>query len=118
MTYGASGLTVNTVAPSAHSASLRAPAHPRCRTGWKARGTFSSITKVDDSFHIEFQSIAGRSCRIEWTDDLVAGHWTVLTNDVIAGTGQIIEVIDAGAGTQKQGFYRVVETLPAAMKKP
>ena len=38
------------------------------------------ITKVDDSFHIEFQSIAGKSYRVEWTDDLVAGKWTVLTD--------------------------------------
>ena len=64
-----------------------------------------SITKVDDSFHIEDQSIAGRSDRIEWTDDLKAGRWTALTNEAIAGTGELIKVIDAGAGTQKQGFY-------------
>ena len=55
---------------------------------------------------------------VEWTDDLVAGKWTVLTNEAIAGTGAIIKVIDAGAGTQKQGFYRVVETQTASMKKP
>ena len=73
---------------------------------------------MDDSIHIEFQSIAGRSYRIEWTDDLVAGHWAVLTGEAIAGSGELIKVIDAGAGTQKQGFYRVVETQPAAMKKP
>ena len=73
---------------------------------------------MDDNFHIEFQSIAGRSYRIEWTDDLKAGKWTVLTDEAIAGTGQMIKVIDAGAGTQKQGFYRVVETPAAAMKKP
>ena len=67
--------------------------------------------------HIEFQSVAGRSYRIEWTDDLVAGHWTVLTEEAIPGTGKMLKVIDAGAGTQKQGFYRVVETQAAAMKK-
>ena len=64
-----------------------------------------SITKVDDSFHIEYQSIAGRSYRIEWTHDVVAGKWTVLTQEAIVGTGEIMKVIDAGAGTQKQGFY-------------
>ena len=77
-----------------------------------------SITKVDDNFHIEFQSIAGRSYRVEWTDDLKAGKWTPLTQEAIAGTGQMIKIIDAGAGTQKQGFYRVIETQAAAMKKP
>ena len=106
MTYGASGLTVNTVAPSAPAQGTRAPP------------IATSIKKVDDNFHIEFQSIAGRSYRVEWTDDLVSGHWTVLTGEAIAGTGAIIKVIDAGAGTQKQCFYRVVETLAAAMKKP
>ena len=105
MTYGASGLTVNTVAASPQPT----PAPPPIT---------ASIKKVDDSFHIEFQSIAGRSYRIEWTDDLVAGKWTVLTNEAIAGTGKLIKVIDAGAGTQKQCFYRVVETQSAAMKKP
>ena len=29
----------------------------------------------------------------------------------------MIKVMDAGAGTQKQCFYRVVETQTAAMKK-
>ena len=122
VTYGASGLTVNTVAPSAHSASLRAPAPAQGTRasplphGLESPWHIQSITKVDDSFHIEFQSIAGRSYRIEWTDDLVAGKWTVLTQEAIAGTGAIIKVIDAGAGTQKQGFYRVVETQTAAMK--
>ena len=106
VTYGASGLTVNTVAAS--PLPTPAPVAP----------VIKSITKVDDSFHIEFQSIAGRSYRLEWTDDLVAGKWTVLTKEVIAGTGGMIKVIDAGAGTQKQGFYRVVETQAAAMKKP
>ena len=105
VTYGASGLTVNTVAASP----LPTPAPPLITP---------SIKKVDDNFHIEFQSIAGRSYRIEWTDDLKAGHWTVLTREAIVGTGELIKVIDAGAGTQKQGFYRVVETQAAAMNKP
>ena len=106
VTYGASGLTVNTVAAS--PLPTPAPVAP----------VIKSITKVDDSFHIEFQSIAGRSYRVEWTDDLVAGKWTVRTDAPITGTGAMIKVIDAGAGTQKQGFYRVVETQTAAMKNP
>ena len=106
VTYGASGLTVNTVALT--PLPTPAPVAP----------VIKSITKVDDSFHIEFQSIAGRSYRVEWTDDLVAGHWTALTDEAITGTGAMIKVIDAGAGTQKQGFYRVVETQAAAMKNP
>ena len=105
-TYGASGMTVNTVAASPQP------------TPAAVAPVIKSITKVEDNFHIEFQSIAGRSYRIEWTDDLVAGKWTTLTDEAIAGTGGVIKVIDAGAGTQKQGFYRVVETLPATMKKP
>ena len=73
---------------------------------------------MDDSFHLEFQSIAGRSYRIEWTDDLKAGKWTALTGEAIAGTGELIKVIDTGAGPQTKCFYRVVETQTAAMKKP
>ena len=61
VTYGASGLTVNTVAAS--PLPTPAPVAP----------VIKSITTVDDSFHIEFQSIAGRSYRIEWTDDFIAG---------------------------------------------
>ena len=115
VTYGASGLTVNTVAPSTPAQGTRASPLP---TPAPVTPVIKSITKVDDSFHIEFQSIAGRSYRIEWTDDLVAGHWTVLTDAPITGTGAMIKVIDAGAGPQKQCFYRVVETQTAAMKKP
>ena len=55
VTYGASGWTVNTVAAS--PLPTPAPAPP----------ITPSIKKVDDNFHIEFQSIAGRSYRIEWT---------------------------------------------------
>ena len=106
VTYGPTAMTVNTVAAS--PLPTPAPVAP----------VIKSITKVDDSFHIEFQSSAGRSYRIEWTDDLKAGKWTVLTQEAIAGTGELIKVIDAGAGTQKQCFYRVVETQAAAMKKP
>ena len=105
VTYGASGLTVNTVALS--------PVPPLMRVTPIA----ISITKVDESFHIEFPSLAGRSYRIEWTDDLIAGHWQVLTEEV-TGTGSKIKVIDAGAGTLKKCFYRVVETAPTPMKKP
>ena len=115
VTYGANALTVNTVAPSTPAQGTHASPLP---TPAPVAPVVKSITKVDDSFHIEFQSSAGRSYRIEWTDDLVAGKWTVLTNEAITGTGELIKVIDAGAGTQKQGFYRVVETLPATMKKP
>ena len=102
---GASGLTVNTVAASPQPTPAPPPITP-------------SIKKVDDSIHLEFQSIAGRSYLIEWTDDLVAGRWTVLTQEAIGGNGEMMKVIDAGAGTQKQGFYRVVETQTAAMMKP
>ncbi len=105
VTYGASGLTVNTVAASPPPMPAPPPITP-------------SIKKVEDNFHIEFQSIAGRSYRIEWREDLIAGQWTPLTGEVIVGTGKMIKVIDAGAGTQKQCFYRVVETQTAAMKKP
>ena len=114
VTYGATGLTVNTVAPSTPAQGTRASPLPTPAPPPIA----ASIKKVDDNFHIEFQSIAGRSYRIEWTDDLKAGKWTALTDEAIAGTGELIKVIDAGAGTQKQCFYQVVETQTAAMKKP
>jgi hypothetical protein len=105
VTYGPSVLTVNTIAAPAPAPAPGAVAP-----------AIKSLTKVDDNIHIQFKSVAGRHYRVEWTDDLATGNWNVLTDDVV-GTGEMMKVIDAGGGTLKQCFYRVVETMSASLMK-
>jgi len=43
---------------------------------------------------------------VEYKSDLVSGSWLILTNG-IPGTGGVLPVVDTGAASQTQRFYRV-----------
>jgi len=49
----------------------------------------------------------GRTCRVETTDELPPATWNVLTNDV-PGTGGQFQVLDGGAASLPQRYYRTV----------
>ena len=57
---------------------------------------------------VRFTTIAGRTYRIEYKNDLPAAAWSVLAANV-AGTGGIVTVADAGAANLPKRFYRAVE---------
>ena len=49
---------------------------------------------------------SNRLYRVDYTSDMVTGVWTTLTNN-LPGTGGIVTIIDPGAASQPQRFYRV-----------
>ncbi|MBS0657014.1 MAG: hypothetical protein JSR82_02050 [Verrucomicrobia bacterium] len=56
---------------------------------------------------VQFGSAVGQNYRVDRCDDPVVGNWTVL-NASVPGTGNIVQVVDAGAGAVARRFYRVV----------
>ena len=83
--------------------------------GTNAAGTGSAIqireiarTAAGASF--QFSTVAGRTYRLEGTDDLTSGKWTVLI-DQIPGTGGMLQANDPAAIGHPTYFYRIL-TLP------
>ena len=56
---------------------------------------------------VQFPSVVGQRYRVEHSDDLVTGPWTVLA-DNLAGTGAAFQVPQPNAISLGQQFYRVV----------
>ncbi len=56
---------------------------------------------------VQFPSVVGQRYRVEHSDDLVTGPWTVLA-DNLAGTGAAFQVPQPNAIPLGQQFYRVV----------
>ena len=59
-----------------------------------------------DNMSISFSSVLGMNYEVEYSSDLVTGTWQILTNG-ITGTGGILPIIDPGAASLPQRFYRV-----------
>jgi uncharacterized repeat protein (TIGR01451 family) len=57
--------------------------------------------------NLSFDTIAGRSYRLERSDTLRSNSWVVIADQVL-GTGQTAVVSDADAASRIQGFYRLV----------
>jgi hypothetical protein len=57
---------------------------------------------------VRVTTIAGRTYRIEFKNDLLVASWSVLDAN-IPGTGGIVTVPDTGAASLSQRFYRAVE---------
>ena len=57
---------------------------------------------------VHFTTIAGRTYRIEYKDDLPDAEWSVLAANV-AGTGSTITITDTGSANLPKRFYRALE---------
>lgn len=66
----------------------------------------TSLVIVGPDVKISFTTTNGVSYTVEYENDLVAGSWSTLTNN-IPGTGGIITITDSGAAELPQRFYRV-----------
>lgn len=76
-------------------------------------------TIVDDEIRIaissgagaqlQFNSVAGRTYRVEWTQDLPATNaWSILPGAAsLPGSGGLLQITDTNAPTQPQRFYRI-----------
>ncbi|MCX6927514.1 MAG: CSLREA domain-containing protein, partial [Verrucomicrobia bacterium] len=62
--------------------------------------------KTGEDIWLSFNSMFGRTYRVESTDQLPPA-WNVLTNNV-PGTGGRFQILDGGAATLPQRFYRTV----------
>jgi uncharacterized repeat protein (TIGR01451 family) len=59
------------------------------------------------NLNLSFDTIAGRSYRIERSDTLTSNSWIIIA-DQVHGTGQAVVVSDVDAASRVQGFYRLV----------
>ena len=66
----------------------------------------SAITKTSGDIQIGFPTVAGKTYRLEYKNDLLLGNWTPLA-DGIFGTGTQIQVTDPGALGLGKRFYRL-----------
>jgi len=56
---------------------------------------------------VSFPTVTGKFYRVERSDTLANDSWTTL-RDNISGTGEVLQVTDAGAASQAKRFYRIV----------
>jgi len=65
-----------------------------------------TVTRTDTGLSIGFNSVPGRTYRLETTDELGVGTWTQVGNTITAaGTSTSLDLSPSG---QVQTFYRVV----------
>lgn len=83
-------------------------------TGPKDRSSllkFNQVNAVGGDTQLSFPTVAGKTYRIECSNNLDPGSWSVV-QDHIGGTGGVVTCSDAnGAGLAKR-FYRIVAEQP------
>jgi hypothetical protein len=62
-------------------------------------------------FAVSFSTENGATYAVQYRDSLTEGTWEILTNNV-AGTGGVISILDEGAASLTQRFYRTVLSVP------
>lgn len=62
---------------------------------------------ADDDMVVGFPTVSGRMYRVEWTDDLANGPWTIVADDV-PGTGGFLHIPHLSAGSSPAGGYRIL----------
>ena len=67
-----------------------------------------AVEKSGADVVVRFTSLAGGLFRVERSDDLSAGSWTIVTDNV-PGTRGILSAPDPGAANAPRRFYRVTE---------
>ena len=81
-----------------------------------SKPSISSLQPAADGMHLQFPTVAGKTYRVEYSEDLTQNRWSILL-DKISGTGTLRTVIDPlGPFGTAQGtrttlpkcFYRVV----------
>ena len=77
---------------------------------WNSALKPSVLQPVGNDMILEFQSVLGRTYRVEYSDTLQSGSWVTL-QDNIAGTGGTVQVADLGGASQPKRFYRMVVQL-------
>jgi hypothetical protein len=68
---------------------------------------FDSMQAGGNDMHLGFQSVLGRTYRVERSESLKTGSWTTV-QDNIAGTGGTVQITDLSGAAQTRRFYRIV----------
>ena len=55
---------------------------------------------------VNFTSVSNKLYSVERSDELTSNVWTTVTNNV-AGTGDVLQILDTDAAIMPQRFYRV-----------
>ena len=79
-------------------------------TGPKDRSSllkFSQMSNVGGDTQLSFPTIAGKSYRLECSDNLAPDSWTIV-QDNISGTGSPVTYTDPNGATLSKRFYRIV----------
>jgi hypothetical protein len=78
--------------------------------GTDPRGPSSGLRLLsklrDGTLILGFDSIAGKSYKLERTDDLSSHVWIPLTDNIV-GTGTIVEVVNIPVSATRSFFYRI-----------
>ena len=67
-----------------------------------------AASQPDGTIRIAFEAVAGRTYRIDWTNDLSQNSWTELTRTGPAAATGPLSVTDPNPGNAARRFYRVV----------
>ncbi|MGI9086369.1 MAG: hypothetical protein ACR2HH_01290 [Chthoniobacterales bacterium] len=81
---------------------FRAGTNPNSVTG---RFQFTAIARSGNDRVLAFASVAGKTYRIDYKDDLLAATW-ILLEDQVSAIGSSTQITDSGAGPRR--FYRTV----------
>lgn len=66
----------------------------------------TAVTRAGSDLHISLTTATNRLYRLDRRDDLAAGSWTTMTNN-LPGTGGTVTITDPAAAGLPQRFYRV-----------
>lgn len=66
-----------------------------------------TIQNVSHNIQLNFASLPLGSYRVEWESNLTSSTWNTLAITNVIGSGGILQILDPGAVSQPQRFYRV-----------
>jgi hypothetical protein len=92
---------------SSQPAGQRDPLLQAVKQAVAAKPNLTAIQRSNQDIVLSFTSLPLALYRVQWTTNPASGAWNTLTSNV-SGTGDIMQVTDAGAaGSQAHRYYRV-----------
>ena len=65
------------------------------------------VDRIAGSPRVSFQALAGKTYRLEYRDDLIAGGWSTLVGEMSSPGTASLQIVDNGAMSATKRFYRV-----------
>src|ERR1700730_2437965 len=67
----------------------------------------SAFTRAGSTYQISFPAVAGKTYRLEYRDDLIAGNWALLVDGIFSASGGTLQIVDPSAAGLSKRFYRL-----------